>query len=92
MTIPASPPLRLQQAIAGVLGKLAQDAEGFGVVLCADPAITVRYLEQLQQIDRHAQSLRELATILDSTMPEAAVERVRLGDLREELERACAPA
>lgn len=88
--VPPSP--QLQQAISAVLAKLAEDAEGFGVVLCTDPAITARYLEQLQQIDRHAQSLRELATILSAASPESAVGGVRLGELRADLERACAAA
>lgn len=86
---PPAPP-RLQQAIAEVLARLAEEAEGFGVVLCGDPAITTRYLEQLQEIDRHAQCLRELADIMRAARPEVAVESVRLGDLRGELERACA--
>ena len=88
---PEAPPARLQQAIAAMLADLAADAEGFGVVLCTDPAIAARYLEQLQQIDRHAQSLRELAAILNAPVPEAAIAAVRLGSLRSELERVCAP-
>jgi demethoxyubiquinone hydroxylase (CLK1/Coq7/Cat5 family) len=88
MTTTVRPPSGLQQAIGVVLGRLAQDAEGFGVVLCVDPEISTRYLEQLQQIDRHAQSLRELAAIMRSSEPERAFDAVRLGDLRTELERA----
>lgn len=87
----ASPPSpALQRALAGIMSRLAEDAEGFGVVLCADPAITMRYLEQLQQIDRHAQTLRELADIMRAPQPDAAVGAVRLGELRGELERAVA--
>jgi hypothetical protein len=86
----APPSLRLQMAIAGTLNQLAADAEGFGVVLCMDPDIAGRHLEQLQNIDRLAQSLRELAGILNAADPQAAVESVRLGALRSDLERACA--
>lgn len=87
---PRPPSPRLQLAIASQLAALAAEAENFGVVLCTDPAITTRYLEQLQQIDRHAQALRELSVILDSADPQAAIAGVRLGGLRTELEQACA--
>lgn len=90
MTTACPPSPGLQQAIAGIMSRLASDAEGFGVVLCTDPAITTRYLEQLQQIDRHAQTLRELAEIMRAHQPEAAIDAVRLGDLRGELARAVA--
>lgn len=90
MTTACPPSPVLQQAIAGIMSRLASDAEGFGVVLCTDPAITTRYLEQLQQIDRHAQTLRELAEIMRAHQPETAIGAVRLGDLRSELERAVA--
>lgn len=90
MTIACPPSRGLQQAIAGIMSRLASDAEGFGVVLCSDPAITMRYFEQLQQIDRHAQTLRELAEIMRAHQPETAIGAVRLGDLRSELESAVA--
>lgn len=90
MTTACAPSQGLQRAIAGIMTRLASDAEGFGVVLCTDPAITTRYLEQLQQIDRHAQTLRELAEIMRAHQPETAIGAVRLGDLRSELESAVA--
>lgn len=90
MNDPGLAPPCLQRAIGTVLTRLAKDAEGFGVVLCTDPEITTRYLEQLQQIDRHAQALRELAEIMGAAQPEVALGAVRLGDLRSELEHACA--
>lgn len=89
MNPPCPPSPRLQQAIAGTLAQLAVEAEDFGVVLCMDPDFAARHLEQLQNIDRIAQSLRELAGILSASDPQAALSDVRLGGLRSQLERAC---
>ena len=89
MNHPGPPSPRLQQAIAATLSQLAVEAEDFGVVLCMDPDFAGRHLEQLQNIDRIAQSLRELAGILTASDPQAALSDVRLGGLRHELERAC---
>ncbi|NJO36045.1 MAG: hypothetical protein HC869_26265 [Rhodospirillales bacterium] len=80
----------LSERDMNMIAWLANDAEGFGVVLCTDPAIMAQYLEQLQQIDRHAQTLRELAEIMRANRPEAAIGAVRLGALRSELEEAIA--
>jgi hypothetical protein len=85
---PGPPSPRLQQAIAGTLAQLAGEAEEFGVVLCMDHDFAGRYLEQLQHIDRIAQSLRELADILAASDPREAVSAVRLGALRNDLEKA----
>lgn len=90
MSHPSPPPPRLQQAIAEILAQLAAEAEEFGVVLCMDPDFAGRYLQQLQHIDRIAQSLRELAEILSASDPKAAVDVVRLGALRALLEKALA--
>jgi hypothetical protein len=87
---PCPPSPRLQQAIAGTLAQLAVEAEDFGVVLCMDPEFAARHLEQLQNIDRIAQSLRELAGILAASDPQAALSAVRLGGLRADLEKALA--
>jgi hypothetical protein len=76
--------------MAGILAQLAMEAEEFGVVLCMDPDFAGRYLQQLQNIDRIAQSLRELAGILSASNPQAAIEAVRLGALRAVLEKALA--
>lgn len=78
----------LLQALAQTLGDLAIETEGFGVVLCSDADIAARHLDQLQKIDRIAQSLREVQRILETTNPEAAVDDVRLGELRSYLEQA----
>ena len=90
MNHPSPPPPRLQEAMAGILAQLAIEAEEFGVVLCMDPDFAGRYLQQLQNIDRIAQSLRELAGILSASDPQAAIKAVRLGALRAVLEKALA--
>lgn len=87
---PLSP--ALQQAIARSLAVMADESERFGVALCSDPAVTERHLEQLQQVDRLAQALRELSIVLKASQPDSVVADIRLGDLRHELESACAIA
>lgn len=69
------------------LAALAEDAEQFGVVLCCDADVAGRYLVQLQQIDRLAQCLREVAVVLIASNPADAVANIRLGDLRTALEK-----
>lgn len=76
----------LLAGIAGHLATFAEDAEAFGIVLCSDYDVATRYLVQLQQIDRLAQSLREMANVLAAADPETAVAAIRLGELREALE------
>jgi hypothetical protein len=73
--------------IAAQLAGLAEESEQFGLVLCSDPAVAGRYLVQLQQIDKLAQSLREMATVLAASDPQAAVAGIRLGELRHVLEQ-----
>jgi hypothetical protein len=74
--------------IAERLATLAQDAEAFGIVLCSDADVAARHLVELQQIDRLAQSLREVAGVLSAADPEAAVAAIRLAELRLALEEA----
>jgi hypothetical protein len=78
----------LLRAIAAMLADLAADAENFGVALCGDADVAGRHLVELQQIDRLAQSLREMARVLASPDPAQAVENICLGDLRLVLEHA----
>jgi hypothetical protein len=80
----------LLSGIGAQLAALAEESENFGLVLCSDAAIAGRYLVQLQQIDRLAQSLREVAMVLSAPDPDGAVAAIRLGDLRIALEEACA--
>lgn len=78
----------LLAGIAAQLTELAEESEQFGLVLCSDAAVAGRYLVQLQQIDKLAQSLREMATVLSAPEPELAVAGIRLGELRIALEHA----
>lgn len=78
----------LLTGIAAQLARLAADAEDFGLVLCSDGEVAGRYLVQLQQIDRLAQSLREMARVLGAADPGAAVAAICLGELRSALEQA----
>ncbi|WP_379921925.1 hypothetical protein [Erythrobacter sp. R86502] len=77
----------LLAGIAARLARLADQAEDFGIVLCNDAEVSGRYLMQLQQIDRLAQSLREMGIVLSAKDPEAAVAAIRLGELRLALEK-----
>ena len=79
----------LLAGIAARLALLAEEAEQFGLVLCSDGEVAGRYLVQLQQIDRLAQSLREMGSVLVATDPAAAVTNIRLGELRLALESVC---
>jgi hypothetical protein len=72
----------LLAGIAAQLSGLAEESEQFGLVLCSDAAVAGRYLVQLQQIDKLAQSLREMADVLAAADPHAAVAGIRLGELR----------
>lgn len=84
---PPHPPALLAR-MADELSMLAEGSERFGIALCSDPDVAGRYLVELQQIDRLAQSLREMATVLHASDPIAAVSAIRLGNLRLALEQA----
>lgn len=86
--VPDEPP-HLQSAIAGVLTALASEMELLGSGLCSDPAVAQRHLDDLQRIDRCAQSLGQLAMVLEAADPAAAAANVTLGDLRCVLLAAC---
>lgn len=90
MSLPARHSPALLSGIAAQLDGYAVDAETFGVVLCSDAEVATRYLVQLQQIDRLAQSLRELARVLSADDPRDAVRGICLGELRSELEKTLA--
>ena len=73
---------------ADALSSLSQEVEGLGAALCKDPALAERYLDQLQGVDRIAQSLDQLAKVLRAPVPEAAIDDVRVGDLQLRLKAA----
>lgn len=88
---PAPHSAALLGLIAAQLASLAEQSEQFGMVLCSDAVVAGSYLVQLQQIDRLAQSLREMAVVLTAQDPAEAVAGIRLGTLRLALEGADVP-
>lgn len=87
--LPDAPP-QLPGAIAGVLAALAGELEQLGSSLCSDLAVAERHIHDLQTIDRCAQSLSQLAMVLQAPDPAGAAAHVTLGDLRCVLLAACA--
>ena len=95
MTPPAAAPgaphsPALLAGIAARLAALAEGAEEFGLALCHDGEVANRHLVQLQQIDKLAQSLREMARVLVAADPDQAVAAICLGELRGALGHAVA--
>jgi len=78
----------LMDGTAAALDSLSRDVEGLGAALCQDPSVAERYLDQLQGVDRIAQSLEQLARVLRSPVPEDAIAEVRVGDLQAHLQMA----
>lgn len=58
-----------------------------GDELAADPIAIARHGVVLQSLDIVGQMLTHIATIIRSNDPEAAVERIGMGDLKERLTR-----
>ncbi len=87
-----SEPLSISRGLiygtADALELLSHEVEGLGAALCADPAIAERYLDQLQGVDRIAQSLEQIASVLRAPVPEDAITHVRVGDLQTHLRQA----
>jgi hypothetical protein len=88
MSEPLSISRGLIHGTADALTSLSYEVEGLGATLCADPALAERYLDQLQGIDRIAQSLEQLARLLRAPVPEEAIADVRVGDLQIHLQVA----
>ncbi|MEM7779728.1 MAG: hypothetical protein AAF697_04950 [Pseudomonadota bacterium] len=62
--------------------------EAMGADLCRDPVIVQRHMTSLQTIDRLSQHLEQVAAIIGADDPVAAIEQVKLADLKEHLQRA----
>ncbi|MEM7689769.1 MAG: hypothetical protein AAF291_12175 [Pseudomonadota bacterium] len=88
MSEPLSISRGLMRGTAEALDGLSREVEGLGAALCADPGVADRFLDQLQGIDRIAQSLEQLACVLRATVPEEAIDEVRIGDLQAHLQSA----
>ena len=85
MSAPFSISRGLANGAGDALEALSRDVEDLGAALCADPSIAERFLDQLQGIDRIAQTLAQLATVLRAPVPEEASNEVRVGDLQTRL-------
>ena len=88
MSEPISISRGLVNGAADALEALSHDVEGLGAALCEDPGVAERFLDQLQGVDRIAQSLEQLAHVLRSPVPEDAIQHVRVGDLQTHLRLA----
>lgn len=61
--------------------------EALGDTLCCDPLLVTRHAVPLQSIDVLGQMLGHLAAVTRSAMPERAVDRIGMSDLRARLTR-----
>ncbi|MCA1653060.1 MAG: hypothetical protein ABR588_09970 [Sphingomicrobium sp.] len=82
---PTDDPLRLR--IAEELEYARRMVDALGDALCSDPAMVVRHTVSLQSIDIVGQMLGHLAAVTRSSLPERAVERIGMGDLKARLTR-----
>lgn len=73
---------------ADALEGLSHEVEALGAVLCADPDIAGRFIDQLQGVDRISQSLAQLANVLRAPKAEDAIADVRLDELQQHLRAA----
>jgi hypothetical protein len=79
----------LTAALGEALRQLAGELEALGGALCEDPALAEAHLAGLQRLDWCAQSLVQIAHVIEAPDPAAAVAAVTLGDLRARLTAAC---
>ena len=93
ITPPRADTLVLYRAAAETLTKMALQVEELGADLCADPVIINNHISSLQTIDRLAQHLDQIADVISSEDPIAAIDRVKLTELQDHLSSAVtAPA
>lgn len=98
---PARPPIRrdpappiiaptedqLQLRLAEELDYARRMIETLGDTLSTDTALLMRHMVEMQSIDIVAQMLGHIATIVRSSDPATAVERIGMGDLKARLTR-----
>ena len=83
--VPTDDPLRLR--LAEELEYARRLIEALGDTLCSDPLLVTRHAVPLQSIDVVGQMLGHLATVTRSSLPERAVDRIGMSDLRARLTR-----
>lgn len=74
-------------AVADVLDELAADIELLGAVLCADPVLVDRHMQELQAIDLITQKQRSLGMLLRADCPVSALSSIGLEDLKKRLQQ-----
>jgi len=67
------------------MAELAAEIEALGARLCADPAVVAQHLTELQAIDLIAQKQLHLAELLLADCPYAAVEAMRIEDVKRRI-------
>lgn len=82
---PPSGPAPHLKAAAGILAELAAQVEALGAQLCTDPAVVARHLTALQAIDLIAQKQLHLAELLVAECPHAAVEAMRIEEIKRRI-------
>lgn len=78
----------LLNGVANVLLEMALDVENIGANLCRDPAVLAEHFDQMQSVDVLAQTMRQIADVLQAPCALKGVSAVQLEGLRERL-REC---
>ncbi|MGY6550534.1 MAG: hypothetical protein ACXIT4_01425 [Erythrobacter sp.] len=81
-------PPGLRAALSASQREVAREIETLGTELCSNPAIIERHIGSLQQLDRCAQVLNQLAQVIEADHPASAIAAVTLEDVRIALEDA----
>ena len=79
-----SPPLDLTR-IADALDSLHIEIEDVGGALCSDMAVASALMAELQAIDRIAQHIRSIASVLRADDHHEAIAAIGVEDLRQRL-------
>ena len=83
--VPTTDPLRLR--LAEELEYARRMLDAMGDELASDAALIMRHMTALQAVDIVGQMLGHIATVVRCSEPDAAVERIGMGDLKARLTR-----
>jgi hypothetical protein len=83
--VPTEDPLRLR--LAEEIEYARRMLELMGDALSADPIVIARHMTQLQSVDIIGQLLGHVASVVRSSDPSGAVERIGMSDLKARLAR-----
>ncbi|WP_235982082.1 hypothetical protein [Novosphingobium aerophilum] len=84
-TGPAGGPPPHLKAAAGILAELAAQVEALGAQLCTNPEVVAHHITELQAIDLIAQKQLHLADLLLADCPHAAVEAMRIEEVKRRI-------